>query len=1510
MFRKPTQNRPGFITVGAGTINKKLVDGPDEEVLEQKSVEPAYKVQPYGSSTKLFTNAYRVKPTGDVKLGEPLVSFRPPESESLAWKRAEDENRRVQKTVDAIFRAEKVSDFVNRIYTPKPVEVSGLQGVMDSNSDTIRAAIDVINNTGAASKPLNYPPTQMQPTGQPPGQPTGQVPSGKPAGQPPGQQPAQIPSVQPAVRVPSSQPAVIPSPPTSSGLSILDEILSAGYGVYGFFLNDSFAVGPVVMYKPNVVPPVSIGVLPSIIGPVLVNGQGAAPYYFGTLRDIGARRLVGWNEGAGLRAVSTIPLPGAQPITKSINVHLTYQSLTYSTTLMPFIPSGQPAGQPAGQPPSGQPTGQPPGQQPAQIPSVQPAVRVPSSQPAVIPRPPTSSGLSILDEILSAGYGVYGFFLNDAFAVGPVVMYEPDVGPPVSIGVLPSIIGPVLVNGQGAAPYYFGTLRDIGARRLVGWNEGAGLRAVSTMPLPGAQPITKSINVHLTYQSLTYSTTLVPFIPGRAPPSPPFVAPPTLPTTGTITPAPTSGDTRISTPSNVPGAQTSGAVTSGVDALRSILESGTAVNAFILNNSTAYGPVLLYKGPTVPQNVAVLADPIGPVLISGQGASPGGTPYYITTHQDIGNRQITPWVAPPTSVQTTTFPVSGALPLLAPFDISVMAGRKSYDITLTPAQSTALVTTSTALVLTSSRRSVIPPLTDDQLYTEFFVNRYNPVPYGTMTVPDLSADPQTVDTVNAILFDGTNKQLATSITYLSGVMGIYPALMRTNWAGTELYSLVLHDLKFILNWDDESINGLGQIYTATFAYDALRDYVTGVPDPGGGAGLMGWYGKAGGTNARAREMHAELSNRIESVTDSALQSMLYVIGHLFSDNFYITAWTVHPFTSREDMGIITLPGLYPGDTREWMNHGANDRAYYLKAFLWTLNKGWMDVKKEVDLLAFALEPTVSGLNLGVGPKVEGVPRKSVFKDWTQWMAKKWFTAQFSSALGSSLYSAFQKGSLMSYIAGGSLVASLGGLGALLAMSYGAYGWGEALTGLLALSVAIFKAFRAKGRVVMADLRTAELMNRIRELQGPLMQNVNQATDLPIQKSELVSMFKEAFARYLGTAVQTAVQTTVQSIVDNAALSSILYGLGNKAITIGKANAVLKNSFQATLTALGVPRANVDTVISDMTSGSGRFSFYAADDTVSDVLYNALDANQNAIKARLANYLAYKSKLVPTNPPLTEAEEAMRQFTQHFGENRKPGSVFLRMTVEDRTRWSILFSVLFGLTPEQVAKVWALQTFEDEPAIEPETITDVDAFRNAMATFFNPENSLRKITISAMPFNYKWFAVKRRRAIFKTNWEIIFRAMGAAPEDVSAVIGSLDPYKPGMSKYDTENRSGIRTNGAHGIRPGFNEFLERNMAVFSKFMSAFSSDDRVRFAKVFFMRFFGLRGFRPLVDKVFALTPAEYTKASPTRVEQIDVLEMDASHLDGDKPDIPEPTDAEIAGYGVPWPLPESRGSKP
>ena len=180
----------------------------------------------------------------------------------------------------------------------------------------------------------------------------------------------------------------------------------------------------------------------------------------------------------------------------------------------------------------------------------------------------------------------------------------------------------------------------------------------------------------------------------------------------------------------------------------------------------------------------------------------------------------------------------------------------------------------------------------------------------------------------------------------------------------------------------------------------------------------------------------------------------------------------------------------------------------------------------------------------------------------------------------------------------------------------------------------------------------------------------------------------------------------------------------------------------------------------------------------------------------------------------------------------------------------------------------------------------------------------------MPFNYKWFAIKRRRGMFKNSWGAIFRAMGADAAEVTTVINSLDPYKPGMSKYDTENRSGIRTNGRHGIRDGFNQFLERNIPVFSKFMAAFSSADRVKFAKTFFSRFFGLRGFRPLVDKVFALSPDEYKAASPSREEQIDVVQMDATYQDGDKPDIPEPTDEEIEGYGVPWPLAVSRGSMP
>ena len=1341
MFRKPTQNRPGFITVGSGTINKKLVDGPDEEVLEQKSVEPAYKVQPYGSSTKLFTNAYRVKPTGDVKLGEPFVSFRPPESEALAWKRAEDENRRVQKTVDAIFRAEKVSDFVNRIYTPKAVEVSGLQGVMDSNSDTIRAAVDVINNTGAASKPLNYPPTQMPTT-----QPTGQVPTGQPPGQP---------------------------------------------------------------------------------------------------------------------------------------------------------PSGQPTGQ--------IPSGKPAGQQPAQIPSVQPAVRVPSGQPAVIPRPPTSSGLSILDEVLSAGYGVYGFFLNDAFAVGPVVMYEPDVGPPVSIGVLPSIIGPVLVNGQGAAPYYFGTLRDIGARRLVGWNEGAGLRAVSTMPLPGAQPITKSIDVHLTYQSLTYSTTLVPFIAGRASPSPPFVAPPTQPTTGTITPAPTSGDTRISTPTNVPGAQTSGAVTSGVDALRSILESGTAVNAFILNNSTAYGPVLLYKGPTVPQNVAVLADPIGPVLISGQGASPGTTPYYITTHQDIGNRQITPWVAPPTSVaQTTTFPVFGALPLLAPFDISVMAGRRSYDVTLTPAQSTALVTTSTALVISPTRRTV-QPLTDEQIYTTFFVERYNPPPPAPPSTaistvgPDSVEDETTIAAINTILFDGKDNARSKAIFRGAGVVGLYESLKATPFKNTEVYALAMHDLQFVLDWDDDAVAALGQNYTATVAYELLRDAVIESLPPD------------------KLSMHImDVAARCVAAAEQFLKASMTATFILHSEDLQINPWVIRPILKegrREwDLDSMDTDIMAKFSQFRWAG-GPDDMPNNPKFYaLWLLrmyNQGYVALRDAVGTAVWKVATLGDMINF---PAVTTGYVASRFGQFLKGLAQKFFSRKWAGYLASAALNFIQNRNFMNFMTTSALFGAVP-IAALYATLYGQYQWSEAGVALSSFVITTFNAFRSKGRAEARDLRDEQVRTLIRVQHRAIVERTGRTVmEFGMQSTGVVGMLNELFALF-NDAIDAARESVVP-IVGNLPeldrnIANNLNNLGLSSLKMGVARDrdLIKRSFSSLLSYLGVPEDAVTAVIQSMTSDGGTFSFYTADDKVSEELFNALTINTDRIKTTLSNYFKYKSKLANLSS-LTVEKEALRQFTQKFGENRVrgEGSVFKRMSPQDRDRWYALLATLFGLPVPVVTQVINEETFAD--AIEPEDIAPVETFRSEIAKFFNPENSIKKIVDSAMPFNYKWFAIKRRRGMFKNSWGAIFRAMGADAAEVTTVINSLDPYKPGMSKYDTENRSGIRTNGRHGIRDGFNQFLERNIPVFSKFMAAFSSADRVKFAKTFFARFFGLRGFRPLVDKVFALSPDEYKAASPSREEQIDVVQMDATYQDGDKPDIPEPTDEEIEGYGVPWPLAVSRGSMP
>jgi hypothetical protein len=779
-----------------------------------------------------------------------------------------------------------------------------------------------------------------------------------------------------------------------------------------------------------------------------------------------------------------------------------------------------------------------------------------------------------------------------------------------------------------------------------------------------------------------------------------------------------------------------------------------------------------------------------------------------------------------------------------------------------------------------------------------------------MTVPDLSSDPVTVDSVNAILFDGTNKQLSTSIVYLSGVMGIYPALKRTNWAGTEFYSLVLHDLKFVLNWDDESIQALGQTYTASMAYEALLDAVTGVPDPGGGAGRMEWYGKAGGNDAKMRAKLRDLSNQIESVANSYLQSCLYALGLLFSDDIGITAWVTEPYLTREEMGVITNPGKYVGMGPDYggMNNAANDRAYYTKLLIWYVNKG-VNIPRRIDsLLQFAASPSLTGLRL------------NRFGDWTLGLSKWFFKSQFTQKLAESLYPMMQRGSFLNYVATGTLFASLGGIASLFAVFYGGWGWPEAAAALVQLTAATFRAFRSRGRVVAADLRTQDLIGRVRAAELALERNVAAATDLPVPKDTLIAIMKEAFDRYLGNAIRSAIQSSVETVATNEALSNLLNGLGLRTYTMGANRADIVARFKSTLIALRVPSATVESVMRDMTGDGGVFSFYRSDDTVSDVLYNALDANQAAIKARLSSYLAYKSKLPNLNSRLTVAEEALRQFTQRFGENTKPGRVFLRMNIEDRTRWSILFSVLFGLTPEQVAKVWA---YEDEiPQQPPETIigetgdgsrpgeegtafavsiptpqyTDAPpsiTLEAALELLQDNTNSVEQITRSGAPDSYKWVLVKYRRKSLRALWFAVFVGLGIPESDATQALNFLTPTFVDASKNVNEY-SGIRTNGAHGVYPRLDQFFTRNRNVINKDFASRSPQIRVKYAAVFFSRFFGLRG-KYYAKDLFALSTTELSQAAQLSRIAIDVLQMDATHSDG-QPPAQMPTAADLRGY--------------
>jgi hypothetical protein len=242
MFRVSTINKRGFVSQQPPVSNKALVDGPDTEVLYQRTEMVAHKVQPYGASTRLFTEAYKRQPAQLITLSSDTTGFDRSMRESYAWKAAVEENKRVQRAVDAAMKSENIMGLVNRIYTPKAVEVSGLNSVTNAASDSIRAAVDTINSIKGKATGLSYPegvvppanqtsdtvPPKYDPEAQPPSsamptqQPTGTIP------------PAQIPATMPTGQAQSTptghapgESAVGPAATTATALTVRSLVITA-----------------------------------------------------------------------------------------------------------------------------------------------------------------------------------------------------------------------------------------------------------------------------------------------------------------------------------------------------------------------------------------------------------------------------------------------------------------------------------------------------------------------------------------------------------------------------------------------------------------------------------------------------------------------------------------------------------------------------------------------------------------------------------------------------------------------------------------------------------------------------------------------------------------------------------------------------------------------------------------------------------------------------------------------------------------------------------------------------------------------------------------------------------------------------------------------------------------------------------------------------------------------------------------------------------------------------------
>jgi hypothetical protein len=368
---------------------------------------------------------------------------------------------------------------------------------------------------------------------------------------------------------------------------------------------------------------------------------------------------------------------------------------------------------------------------------------------------------------------------------------------------------------------------------------------------------------------------------------------------------------------------------------------------------------------------------------------------------------------------------------------------------------------------------------------------------------------------------------------------------------------------------------------------------------------------------------------------------------------------------------------------------------------------------------------------------------------------------------------------------------------------------------------------------------------------------------------------------------------------------------------------MRDLFANFLESFGIPRNEIVTAINVMRRPGKDFMLFTfPSDTTQPIPYNELFLLLEKYQTQASEFINafFQGKL----EGLRLREQDALAFARRFRVREFPDV--------DRERWIRLLSTIFGLVFTSFAPKVKGDDFDTSvygedyaapPASQPSgpiigetgdgsrpgeegtaiavsvpTPQYTDAppsitMEAALELLQDNTNSVEQITRSGAPDSYKWVLVKYRRKSLRALWYAVFVGLKIPESDATQALNFMDPTFVDASKNVNEY-SGIRTNGAHGVYPRLDQFFTRNRGAINKDFASRSPQIRVKYAAVFFSRFFGLRG-KYYAKDLFALSTTELSQAAQLSRIAIDVLQMDATHSDGQPPER-MPTTADLRGY--------------